>query len=175
MLLAKPALVAASICAAMLAAVVLAAPATIADASGLPSTSVTPEPSAPGTATTFNVFCGRDGVSATLFGVTLGLADLILMHSTSSSRPGDFEVTVTLPANIKPGTYHPDVDCSNGVAGSATLHVDPIPGRAPDTGDGTTATQTGTSLVPIGFGMMALGLLTGAAAVAFRRRPAHRH
>ncbi len=134
---------------------------------------MTPNPSAPGTATTFDVSCGRDAVSATLFGVTLGLADLNLMHSTTMT--GEFVVTLRLPTNIAPGTYHPSFDCSNGAAGAATLRVSPVPREAPATGDGTTATQTGTPLTPIGYGLIGLGVLSLAAAVAISRRQAPRH
>lgn len=107
----KTAIVAAGVSAAALAANV---PEASAAPAGVPSGHVTPNPSAPGTATTFDVFCGRDAMSATLFGVTLGLADLILMHSTAHTMTGEFVVTVTLPANIVPGGYRPSFDCSNG-------------------------------------------------------------
>jgi hypothetical protein len=128
---------------------------------------VTPNPSAPGTATTFDVFCGSEAKSATLLGATLGLANLILMHSTASTMAGEFVVTVTLPTTIAPGAYRPDFDCSNGFAGSTTLRVNPVPRQAPATGDGTTTTQTGSVLEPIGYGLMGLGVLT--AAIALRR------
>ncbi|HWF79131.1 MAG TPA: hypothetical protein VN695_01030 [Streptosporangiaceae bacterium] len=139
-----------------------------------PSGQVTPNPSAPGTATTFDVFCGRQAVSATLFGVTLGLADLNLMHSTATTAPGEFVLTVTLPASIAPGHYHPGFDCSNGNIGAVSFTVDPIPHKAPETGDGTTATQTGTPLTSVGYGLIGLGALTGAGAIAWRRRVAQR-
>jgi len=146
----------------------------VSKASVQPSGRVIPNPSAPGTPTTFDVFCGRDAMSATLFGVTLGLADLILMHSTSSTTSGEFVVTLTLPANIAPGHFHPDFDCSNGNAGKVSFTVDPVPHRAPETGDGTTATQTGTPLASIGYGLIGLGALSGAGAIALRRRVVHR-
>ena len=132
-------------------------------AAQLPVPRVTPNPSAPGTATTFDVFCGSDARSGTLFGNTLGLANLILMHSTATTMAGEFVVTVTLPTSITSGTYHPDFDCSNGFAGSTTLRVDPVPRQAPATGDGTTATQAGSVLEPIGYVLMGLGVLTAAA------------
>lgn len=195
----KAAVVAAVVSAATLAATVprvsSASPVSSASTASMTgvvaSGRVTPNPSAPGTATTFDVSCGREAVSATLFGVTLGLADLILMHSTARTLPGEFVVTVTLPANIAPGRYHPDFDCSNGNAGQVSFTVDPVskhaadpvpkqapedpvPKQAPETGDGTTATQTGTPLASIGYGLMGLGALTGAGAIALRRRMAHR-
>lgn len=165
----KTAIVAAGVSAATLAANV---PEASAAPAGVPSGHVTPNPSAPGTATTFDVFCGRDAMSATLFGVTLGLADLILMHSTAHTMTGEFVVTVTLPANIVPGGYRPSFDCSNGNAGAVALRVDPVPAQAPDTGDGATATATGTPLASIGYGLMGLGALTGGAGLMLRRRVA---
>jgi hypothetical protein len=147
----------------------------ISSASVVPSGRVIPNPSAPGTPTRFDVFCGGEAKSATLFGGTLGLAELILMHATSGTMPGEFVVTVTLPANIAPGRYHPNFDCSNGALGSVSFSVNPVPHRAPETGDGTTATQqTGTSLTSIGYGLIGLGALTGLGALAMRRRVAQR-
>ncbi|HYK31876.1 MAG TPA: hypothetical protein VEV63_07940 [Streptosporangiaceae bacterium] len=138
----------------------------------VPSGRVIPNPSAPGTPTRFDVFCGQDAKSATLFGQSLGLAELILMQSTS--RPGEFFVTVTLPASIAPGRYHPSFDCSNGNIGKVSFSVNPVPHQAPETGDGTTATETGTPLSSIGYGLMGLGAIAGVGAIALRRRVAHR-
>ena len=181
----KAAIVATGISAAVLVATVpgisaaraeLSASAASAVFAGEPAGRVTPDPSAPGTVTTFDVFCGHDAISATLFGVTLGLADLILMHSTTSTMPGEFVATVTLPGNIAPGSYRPGFDCSNGNAGTVPFTVNPVPARAPETGDGATVTQTGTPLASIGYGLIGLGALTGAGAVALRRRgAAQRH
>jgi hypothetical protein len=143
-------------------------------AGAVPSGQVIPNPSAPGTPTRFDVFCGRDAKSATLFGQTLGLAELILMHSTPSTMPGEFVVTVTLPNNIASGRFNPSFDCSNGNIGKVSFSVNPVPHQAPETGDGTTATETGTPLASIGYGLMALGALAGAGAIVLRRRVAHR-
>ncbi|HXS63502.1 MAG TPA: hypothetical protein VN767_11535 [Streptosporangiaceae bacterium] len=134
---------------------------------------VSPDPSAPGTRTTFDVYCGPHAFSATLFGVTLGMANLILMHSTPGGMSGEFSLTVTLPNSIAPGTYHPSVDCSNGAAGVFEFSVNPVPQQPPETGDGATATQTGSPLVPIGYGLMMIGVLAGG--VALRRRVMARH
>ena len=98
--------------------------------------------------------CGPHAFSATLFGVTLGLANLVLMHSTPGGMAGEFSVTVTLPTSIAPGTYQPSVDCSNGAAGVFELSVNPVPLQPAETGDGTTATQTGSPLVQVGYGLM---------------------
>lgn len=181
MRLVRAAVVAAGIVVALLAAAVpmseastVSGTGTVSKAGAGPSGRVVPNPSAPGTATMFDVFCGSDAKSATLFGVTLGLADLILMHSTSSTTPGEFVVTVTLPASMAPGHYRPGFACSNGNAGTVPFNVNPVPRQAPETGDGTTATATGTPLTSIGYGLIGLGALTGAAAIALRRRVAER-
>jgi hypothetical protein len=116
------------------------------------------------------VNCGPGAFSATLFGVTLGMASLILMHSAPDGMSGEFTVTVTLPTSIRPGSYHPSVDCSNGAAGVFAFAVNPVPLQAPETGDGATSTQTVTSLVPVGYGLIGLGALALAAVLALRRR-----
>lgn len=83
---------------------------------------------------------------------------------------GEFTVAVTLPASIRPGSYHPSVDCSNGTAGAFAFSVNPVPRQAPETGDGATSTQTDTPLVPVGYGLAGLGALALAAVLALRRR-----
>jgi hypothetical protein len=173
MRLVRAVIAAGCVCAAWLAAMVIAAAAPQASAAvtgGRLTTRVAPDPSAPGTRTTFEVDCGRGTFSATLFGVTLGMANLILMHSTPGGMPGEFSVTVTLPTSIRSGTYHPSVDCSDGAAGSFEFSVNPVPLRPAETGDGTTATQTGTPLVPVGYSLIGLGALAGA--LALRRSTA---
>jgi len=180
----KPVIVTACVSTAWLAAMVLAGPTPSTSAAPAKSvatsvsaehltTRVSPDPSAPGTRTTFDVYCGPHAFSATLFGVTLGMANLILMHSTPGGMSGEFSLTVTLPTSIAPGTYHPSVDCSNGAADTFEFSVSPVPQQPPETGDGATATQTGTPLVPIGYGLMTLGVLAGG--VALRRRVMARH
>jgi len=167
---------AACVCTAWLAAIVIAGStpqASAAVAADHLTTRVSPDPSAPGTRTTFDVYCGQGAFSATLFGVTLGMADLILMHSTPGGMAGEFSVTLTLPTSISPGSYHPSVDCSNGAADSFQFSVNPVPAQPPETGDGTTATQTDTPLVPVGYSLIGLGALAGA--LALRRRAAARH
>jgi hypothetical protein len=172
-------LVTAAVAAACLAGAVVASAAAVPAASaaiaGLPITHITPNPSAPGTATTFTVFCGRDAKSATLFGTTLGLADLNTMNSAPGARAGTFVITLALPPNIAPRTYHPGVECSNGLMGNATMHVSPVPVRAPETGDGTTATETGSVLEPVGYGLIAIGVLVLTGALALRRRTVPRN
>lgn len=163
------ALAAPCVCGALLAGLILASAAPAA-ASQRPRISVSPNPSAPGTPTTFDVLCGANTTSATLFGTVLGLSAQIPMHHVRVPTFGEFRVTVTLPVNIGPGTHRPSIDCSNGFSGFAVVRVSPIPGEAVLTGDGTTSTQTGTPLTEIGLGAIAIGVLVGAAALFIRPR-----
>ena len=154
-------------CGALLAGLILASAAPAA-ASQKPRITVSPSPSTPGTATTFEVLCGANATSATLFGAVIGLAKQIPMHQVRGPTSGEFRVTVTLPVNIEPGTHRPSIDCSNGFSGFAVVRVSPIPGHGALTGDGTTSTQTGTPLTEIGLGVIAIGVLAGAAALFLR-------
>jgi hypothetical protein len=131
----------------------------------MPTTDVTPNPTTPGTSTTFGIDC-PGATSATLFGTTLSLPEQIPMENTGE---GTFVKTVTLPAGIQPGTYHPDIDCSNGTSATVTVTVNAVPARAPQTGDGTTSTTTNGTLSDIGFGVLGLGA-AGAAFLLGRRR-----
>jgi hypothetical protein len=138
------------------------APAALA---GTPTTNVTPDPTAPGTSTTFGIFC-PGASSATLFGTTLSLPEQIPMENTGQ---GTFVKTVELPIGVEPGTYHPDIDCSNGESATLTVTVNAVPGQAPQTGAGTTSTTTNGTLADIGFGVMGLGAAGGAFLLARRR------
>ena len=65
----------------------------------------------------------------------------------NGAASGDFVVTVTLPSSIVPGTFHPQIDCSDGTSTSVTLRVTQMPsGGGAQTGDGTTSTTTNTGL-----------------------------
>src|SRR5262249_41539308 len=67
-------------------------------------------------------YCASAGAtSATLHGQTLGLTERIPMRANSAA--GDFAVSVMLPANIRPGTYHPSIDCSDGTSTTARLLI----------------------------------------------------
>lgn len=132
-----------------------------------------PNPSAPGTSTTFQVNCASESSSgpaqsATLAGTQLGLADQIPMQA--SGQTNVFITTVVLPTTLAAGTYSPEVDCSNGVSASATLQVNAVPSPAPQTGDGTTSTATNSSITDVGFGLLGLGAVVGGVALR-RRRP----
>jgi hypothetical protein len=138
------------------------APAALASG---PVTHVTPDPSTPGTSTTFGILC-PGASSATLFGTTLGLSEQIPMENTGQ---GTFIAIVTLPTGIRAGTYHPDIDCSNGESATVTLTVNAVPGQAPQTGDGAASTTTNGTLSDIGFGVLGLGAAGGAYLLARRR------
>ena len=155
-------LIAASVLAVGLLA---AAPAAFASA---PIPNVTPNPSAPGTSTTFAVFCGTSATSATLFGTTLGLAEQIPMQATN--RAGVFAVTVTMPRSISAGTYNPSIDCSNGQSTTVSVTIRAVPVQAPQTGDGTTSTATNSGLTVIGLGLVGLSAVAGGIQLLRRRR-----
>jgi hypothetical protein len=149
------------------------APAALASPAGVPgqAVSIFPNPSAPGTSTTFQINCGLQGStspasSATLAGTQLGLADQIPMQSTGQTNI--FITTVVLPTTIAPGTYNPEVSCSNGASGSTTLQVNAVPSPAPQTGDGTTSTATNSTLTDAGLGLLGVGAVLGG--VMLRRR-----
>jgi hypothetical protein len=133
--------------------------------------SVVPATVTPGTRVTFAVACASvDSSSATLFGQTLGLPEQIPMQSGAAS--GDFVITVTLPASILPGTYHPDIDCSDGTSTNVALHVTQLPRGGAQTGDGTTSTTTNNGLAAGGLVLIGVGAVAGG--IAMRRRSGRR-
>jgi hypothetical protein len=160
---------------ALLAATGGPAQAAVVNPSGGGATgSVDPSSATPGSSVTFQVFCASlDTSSATLFGTTLGLPEQIPMDK-ESGNDGTFSATVTLPSSIQPGTYTPDMDCSDGSSATATLKVTalPSPGVGVQTGDGTTSTRTNTGLAEIGVALVAVGAVAGA--IALRRKNATR-
>jgi len=132
-----------------------------------PAVNVTPNPSTPGTRTIFSIVCGSTATAATLAGATLGLADRIPMQPIT--RTGEFAVTVVLPATTSPGLYMPRIACSNGMSATATLNVGSTPAKAPQTGDGATATTTNSALTVTGASL--LGLAAGLGGfLAYRRK-----
>jgi hypothetical protein len=152
------------------------APAALGDQTvnlGEQAVSIFPNPSAPGTSTTFQVNCASQSApgpatSATLAGTELGLADQIPMQSTGQTDV--FITTVVLPTSLSPGTYNPDIDCSNGTSASTTLQVNAVPSPAPPTGDGTTSTATSGVLTDAGLALLGVAAVLGG--VVLRRRRA---
>jgi hypothetical protein len=165
-------------CTGLLGAALLASagPASAAAVimSNSPGASATADPSTatPGTAVTFQVFCASlTAGSATFFGTTLGLPSQIPMDKESGG--GVFSITVTLPGNIQPAVYHPDIDCSDGSSASARLKVAPFPSQGgAATGDGTTATESNSGLAVAGLALIGVGAVAGG--IAVRRRSARR-
>ena len=164
-----------------MAALASAAPAALASAPRVdggrsalidnPNVNVTPNPSAPGTATTFVVNCNSvtgsgSANSAMLSAVTLGLPTQIPMQP--GTQPNQFVATVNLPQSIGPGSYSPVINCSNGVTQTVNIEVNAVPGQAPATGDGTTSTVTDGWLTVAGLGL--LGIAAVAGGLVLRRR-----
>jgi hypothetical protein len=162
-------LVRCAVAAAGLIVVVLASNAPAALASN-PTVNIFPNPSAPGTSTTFTVDCDTSAgpaSSATLDGSSLGLPSQIPMQASGQSNM--FEVTVVLPTSIAPGTYDPGINCSNGVTAAGALTVNAVPGQAPQTGDGTTSTATNAALTDVGLALVGAGSLAGGLVLRKRR------
>jgi hypothetical protein len=144
---------------------------------GNPNVNVTPNPSAPGTATTFVVNCnsltaGGSVNGATLSAVALGLPSQIPMQP--GAQPNQFVATVNLPQSIAPGSYSPVINCSNGITETVNININAVPGQAPATGDGTTATATDSRLTVAGLGLLGVAAVAGGLALR-RRRPGGRH
>ena len=163
-------LVRCAVAAAGLIVVVLVSYAPAALASN-PTVNIFPNPSAPGTSTTFTVDCDSQmsagpASSATLDGSSLGLPAQIPMQANGSNM---FEVTVVLPTNLAPGTYDPGINCSNGVTAAGALTVNAVPGQAPQTGDGTTSTATNAVLTEVGLALVGAGSLAGGLVLHKRR------
>lgn len=137
-----------------------------------PVIDVTPSIAAPGTSVTFAITCGSGGTSATLYGTTLGLSEHIPMDP--ATHAGVFVTTVALPMSISPGSYSPSIDCDNGVSGTASLTVNPLPGPQPTgppmTGDGTTSSAMGGPFTTAGLALLGAGGLAVAVVGVVRRR-----
>jgi hypothetical protein len=136
-----------------------------------PDVSVTPNPSAPGTSTTFVVSCnsvtaGGNATAATLTGTSLGLPSQIPMQQ--GTQPGQFVATVNLPQSIGPGSFSPVINCNNGVTQTVDIEVNAVPGQAPATGDGSTSSVTDGKLTVAGLGL--LGTAAVAGGLVLRRR-----
>jgi hypothetical protein len=145
-------------------------PALAAAANPLGNTfaAVTPSTTTGGARVIFTVSCASpDTASATLFGTTLGLPEQIPMQAGASG--GDFVAAVTLPSDLAPGTYQPNIDCSDGTSATATLRVTALPAEGgAQTGEGATSTQTNTGLSAGGLALIAVGAVAGG--IALRRR-----
>jgi hypothetical protein len=140
-----------------------------------PVIDVNPSVAAPGSRVTFAIYCGTGATSATLFGVTLGLAQQIPMGA--STHTGEFVTTVTLPTSIVPGSYAPSIDCNPiGTSDTASLTVNPAPGPQPSgppmTGDGSTSSMMGGPFTTAGLALLAVGGLAVAVGVVRSRRRA---
>ena len=144
---------------------------SLSDVISNPDATVTPNPTAPGTATTFVVSCnsvtaGGNATAATLVGTPLGLPDQIAMQQ--ASQPDQFVVTVNMPQSIGPGSFNLTINCNNGVSQTVNIQVNAVPGNAPATGDGSTLTVTDGKLTVAGLGL--LGIAAVAGGLVMRRR-----
>jgi hypothetical protein len=130
----------------------------------------TPATVTAGTAITLQVTCGSpQATSATLSGTKLGLPTQILMNSQPSGG-GVFTLTVTLPGSMRPGTFDPAIDCSDGSSATASLRVvTATPSSASvQAGDETNSTAANAGLSAAGLALIGVGAVAGG--IALRRR-----
>jgi hypothetical protein len=139
--------------------------------------SVGPATTTPGSWVTISVSCASlDTAAATLLAQPLGIAALIPMNA--AAMEGDFVVTVRLPSAIRPGRYHPRVECSDGTSAVAALWVESV--QAAAAARAAAASERAAAAAPTspvnaglaagGVALMALGALAGGSALALRRR-----
>ena len=141
--------------------------AAVSNSSGSTLASVIPSTAMPGSQVTFAVSCASaETAAATLVGRTLGLTEPIQMRASSAA--GDFSVSVVLPGSIRPGTYHPRIDCSNGTSTTAKVLI-PVFGLAGGTQPGALSGGTSTGLAAGGLVLIGVGAVTGGMALRRRR------
>ena len=144
---------------AVLAAGTGPALATAANAPRSTLASVVPSTAVPLSRVTFAVYCTSPAAtSATLHGRPLGLTRHIPMRPNTAA--GDFTASVILPGSIRPGTYHPRIQCSDGTSATARLL---IPAFAPAGG------IPGGAWLRVG-GLILVGAVAGFIALRRRKR-----
>jgi hypothetical protein len=144
---------------AVLAAGTGPALATAANAPRSTLASVVPSTAVPLSRVTFAVYCTSPAAtSATLHGRPLGLTRHIPMRPNTAA--GDFTASVILPGSIRPGTYHPRIECSDGTSATARLLV---PAFAPAGG------IPGSAWLRVG-GLILVGAVAGFIALRRRKR-----
>jgi hypothetical protein len=143
---------------AVLAAGTGPALATVANAPRSTLASVIPSTAVPLSRVTFAVYCTSPAAaSATLHGRPLGLTRHIPMRANTAA--GDFTASVILPVSIRPGTYHPRIECSDGTSATARLLVPAF----------TSAGWRPGAWLRVG-GLIAIGMVAGVIALRRRKR-----
>ena len=178
---ASAALAAAVLAAAMLLPGTVLLPATAARASGpgpaATTASVRPTPAVPGGLARFTVSCASLGTAAaTLLGRPLGLTVLVPMNAAATE--GDFVLTVRLPSRVRPGSYRPRIECSDGTSATVALRVESVQAAAAaraaaasaSAAAATPGSPVSAGLAAGGIALMAVGALAGGYALAVRRR-----
>jgi hypothetical protein len=127
--------------------------------------SVVPSAVIPGSQVTFEVSCASiHTASAMFFGRDLGMPEQVPMDAAAAH--GDFTITVTLPAHLRLGVYHPSIACSDGTSTTAALTVTTYQAVAAPR---TTRPATSTSGFAVGgLALIGVGVVTGG--IALRRR-----
>jgi len=135
--------------------------ASVASASRDTLASVIPSTAMPQSRVTFAVYCGGSRASsATLLGRPLGLTEHIKMRPNTGA--GGFAVSVTLPGSIRPGTYRPGIECSDGQSTTARLLVPAFAAA------GSVWASVGKWLIVGGLTLIGLGAVTRS--IVLRRR-----
>jgi hypothetical protein len=146
---------------AVLAAGTGPAVATVANAPRSTLASVVPSTAIPRSRVTFAVYCTNPAAtSATLHGSPLGLTKHIPLRPNTAA--GDFTASVILPGSLRPGTYHPRIECSDGTSATARLLVPSFP---------TAGWTPGSAWLRVG-GLVLIGAV--AVGMALRRRKRRR-
>lgn len=131
--------------------------------------SVVPSGVIPGSQVTFQVSCASSRTaSAMFFGRALGLPGQVPMDAAAAR--GDFTLTVTLPAHLRLGVYHPSIACSDGTSTTAALTVTTYQAIAAPR---ATRPATSTSGFAVG-GLALIGVGVAAGGIALRRRKSSR-
>lgn len=131
--------------------------------------SVVPSAVTPGSQVTFEVSCASiHTASAMFFGRAVGLPAQVPMDAAAAR--GDFTITVTLPAHIRLGVYHPSIACSDGTSTTAALTVTTYQAVAVPRTSHATTSMNGFAVA----GLVLTGVGVVAGGIALRRRVSSR-
>jgi hypothetical protein len=127
---------------------------------------VSPNPVRAGEQTEVVATCAAGVASATISAAALGGASDIPMLKSPAST-GEWIVTLTIPAETRPGSYDLTGTCGDGNGFVGHLVVATLAG--PMGGGGSISTGSNSLLLATGIGLLSLALIAGA--LMMRRRP----
>ncbi len=121
-----------------------------------PSAPVHPNPVLPGRQIEVVATCAAGIASATISAAALdGASDIPMLKSAAS--PTDWVVTLTIPAEARPGIYDLAGKCGNGNGFTARVVVATTIG--PAGGGGSTSTGPNLTLLWLGIGLVSVALI----------------